>query len=788
MRQRSPATSRDPVSSGISAPSEATRSPAVLPVAAGTIDPHYPWYIVYEGYTVVTSARDGSIDGGPTGLFDYDTRVLSRHRLLLDGVPPEYVSSGLLESNRWEAELRVPRPGGHARGPALPQDAVEISLQRRVGCGMEERIRVRNHSMTPVAAELTLELDADFADANDLRAVPEQCGTLQREWSEGEQTLRFDYAAERDGHRLERALRIRIIRSDSAPVGSQDSLRFSLALPPRGEWTALLGYESLVDGQWRLPLSEGPAGRTERDRERARWRGRRAFVETGEQLIGPAFERAAEDLFALRAWEYDHAPDAWFPVAGVPTYTGIFGRDCLTAGWQAAVLGPEMMRGSLAVIARTQAREDSPWRDEEPGKMVHEIRRGPLSELEIIPQRGYYGTQTSPAMFVLALSEAWHWTGDDGLLRQYRDAALATFAWASRYGDRDGDGFLEYQKRSRRGLKNQAWKDSDEAIRYPDGTLVENPIATIEEQAYHFVALERMAEMLIALDEEERAADFLEEARRLKGRFHEAFWSDADGFYALALDPDKRPVRSIASNPGHALAVGVVPPECARRVAERLLAPDLFSGWGVRTLSTEHPSYNPWGYHLGTVWPVENATFALGMKRYGLDEHAERIARAMLEATAYFQDGRLPEVLCGHARHTSPLPCAYPGSCSPQAWSASATIQLVQILLGLYPFAPARLLALVRARLPEGVDALTVRRLRVGDAVVSLRFERREDGAADHTVIEKDGDLHVLSVPPPQDLERGEESWAERLKAWLLEHAPGRTAAALRVALGDLEL
>ncbi len=781
VHSRSRATRGDPASSG-------SPSPFELPAAAGTIDPHYPWCIAYEGYTVLTSARDGSIDRDPTGLFDYDTRVLSRHRLLLDGAPPEYVSSGWLESNRWEAELRVPRPGGQARGPALPQDALEISLLRRVGCGMEERVRVRNHSMTPVAAELTLELDADFADANDLRAVREQGGRVLRHWAQHEQVLRFDYAAERGPHRLERALRIRILRSDSAPSGSNDSIRFHVALPRRGEWTALLSYESLVDGRWRAPLPEGSDGRTERDRERGRWRGRRAFVETGEQLIGPAFERAAEDLFALRAWEYDPAPDAWFPVAGVPTYTGIFGRDSLTAGWQAALLGPEMMRGSLAVIARTQAKEDSAWRDEEPGKMVHEIRRGPLSELEIIPQRAYYGTQTSPAMFVLALSEAWHWTGDDGLLRQYRDAALTTFAWASRYGDRDGDGFLEYQKRSRRGLKNQAWKDSDEAIRYPDGALVEDPIATIEEQAYHFVALERIAEMLLALGDEDRAAEFLEQAKRLKTRFHEAFWSDADGFYALALDPDKRPVRSIASNPGHALAVGIVPPESARRVAERLLAPDLFSGWGVRTLSTEHPSYNPWGYHLGTVWPVENATFVLGMKRYGLDEQAERLARAMLEATAYFQDGRLPEVLCGHARDASPLPCAYPGSDSPQAWSASATIQLVQILLGLYPFAPARLLALVRPRLPEGVDALTVRRLRVGGAVVSIRFERREDGTADHSVIEKQGDLHVLAVPPPQDLERGEESWGDRLKAWLLEHAPGRTAAALRVALGDLDL
>lgn len=769
-------------------PGEAVTVPA--PGRTGTgINPHHPWHVVHQGYTVLVTNPDGTLRGREReGLWDYDTRILSTYRMTLDGREPQLVSSGMLESERWAAKLRVHRPGRGPAGPELPEDALEIGVTRRVGRGMVEGLLIYNHSMAPVEMELGIELDADFCDVQEIGRGRMQEGERTLSWDPETWTLLFDYHVEHDGRSLHRASRVRIIRARSEPARDGTTLQFRLELPPRGAWSATLGFHSLVDGEWREPLPGSPAGGTERDRVRERWRSGRARLQTGHPVLEPAFEQAAEDLFALRNWEYDQGPDAWFPKAGAPTYSGIFGRDSLTASWQSALLGPEQMRGALAIIAATQAGEDSAWRDEEPGKLIHEIRRGPLSELEIIPQRRYYGTQTTPAMFVLALSEYWHWTGDDSLLRRYRDVALRTFEWADRYGDRDGDGFLEYTQRSEKGLRNHAWKDSDEAIRYPDGTLVENPTATVEEQAYHFIALQRMAEILVALGEEARAGLFLNRARTLMRRWHEAFWVEEDGFYAMALDPEKRPVRSIGSNPGHALATGIVPAEQARAVADRLLAPDIFSGWGVRTLSSEHPSYNPFAYHLGTVWPVENATFALGFKRYGLDEHVERLASGLFAASAYFDRYRLPEALGGHGREESPIPCAYPKANSPQAWSASATVQLVQILLGLYPFAPARALAVVRPRLPSWVDAVTVRRIRVGDAVVSLRFERQEDGSTRLEVIEREGALLVATMPPPQDLRPEAESSTNRLKEWLLGHAPGRTAVAARIALGELEL
>jgi glycogen debranching enzyme len=354
------------------------------------------------------------------------------------------------------------------------------------------------------------------------------------------------------------------------------------------------------------------------------------------------------------------------PNAGVPGYTGVFGRDTLTAGWQSAMLGPEVSRGALAFLAANQATDDDPFRDAAPGRLLHEVRRGPLSELDIIPQRAYYGSQTTPAMFVLALSELWHWTGDTDALRRFRDPAMRALEWAGRYGDLDGDGFLESLTRSFAGLHNQGWKDSSEAIRYPDGRNVRPPLATVEEQAFYIIALERIAEVLVALEEDDEADRMLARATDLRRRWHEAFWLADEGFYAMALDADKRPVASIGSNAGHALGAGVVPREIAARVADRLLEPDLFSGWGVRTLSARHPSYNPFAYHLGSVWPVEQATFALGMRRYGLDDQAERLITAMLQAADAFRDHRRPEALSGLGREESPVPVPTPDPTAPR--------------------------------------------------------------------------------------------------------------------------
>jgi glycogen debranching enzyme len=743
-----------------------------------------PSVTVYSGYTVLRSDLNGEIRERRHGLYDFDARVVSRHALTLSGQVPELVAFAHPRADEWFAVLRVPRPGGNADGPLLPQDMIEISLRRAVGPAMREAIDVRNHSSEPFSGRLELALDADFVDIAPAKDVDlSRWLTIERRWNPDQRELVFACQGERESRHFERSLTIRVDTA-SEVQDTSSGLEFELALGSQETWSATLDYVSHVDGVPR----DFETGHVARERQRAAWRSRRPQISPDERM-SVVFERAADDLFDLRNFELEERfaggadGSAWVTNAGVPSFTGLFGRDVLTAAWQTALLGPRATHGALAIVAATQSDSDDAWRDAEPGKMIHEMRRGPLSELAFTPRDRYYGTQTTPHMFVLALSELWHWTGEIELLRRYRDAALRAMEWAERYGDLDGDGFLEYHKRSPKGLRNQGWKDSDEAIRHPDGSAAQGPIATVEEQAFHFLALQRMAEILLELGEEEHADEFLRRASALRRHWHDAFWMPEEGFYALALDGSKKQVKSITSNPGHALGTGIVPLEHAQTVADRLMSAELFSGWGIRTLSERHPSYNPFAYHLGTVWPVEQATFALGFKRYGLDEHAERLATALLEAAALMPEQRLPEAISGHARATDEVPVPYPQACSPQAWSAGATIQMLQILLGLYPLAPLGVLTVVRPRLPEWAPEVTLRRLRVGRSVVDLRFDRRPDGSVRVRTVRRRGPLIVAPAGPPVSVDQP-TTVIEAVEALALKSLPGSRLRAVRIALG----
>jgi glycogen debranching enzyme len=759
--------------------------------------PSSPTLVLHAGYTVLCAALDGSIQDDPTGLYDYDTRILSRYRLTIDDRAPELVSSARPEADMLVARYRVPRPGGNASGPLLPEDTLDLELERRVGAGMLDDWTLHNRSAVPWQGRLRLEVDADFADIAEVGAERRQRGELTVRL--GPRSLELRYDARSGRLRFTRAMRVRLLGSppseDSgtsydADVSDSDiALRVHIA--PQGELRLPFRVTSRVAGQWRSPdASAGEVDVHARARQRATWRVSRLRVEGAERLRVPA-ERAIEDLFALRNQDLESdllsppgAPrrQGWVLNAGVPTFTGFFGRDALTAGWQSALAGTAALRGALEVCASTQATEDDPWRDAEPGKMLHELRRGPLSTLGVWPRDAYYGSQTAPAFFVVALSELWHWTGDDRVLRRFRDPALRAIEWAD--GTTNAAGFVTYVRRSSAGLANQGWKDSNEAIRHADGRLAEAPMATVEEQAFHYLALQRLAEILVVLGDEGAADALLDRAAAFRSQFHEAFWMPREGFYAMAIDAEGDQVASIGSNPGHALASGIVPPEHARMVADRLMSPALFSGWGVRTLSAEHPSYNPLAYHLGAVWPVENATIALGLKRYGLDDHLDRLAEALLEGAAASPEGRLPEALTGHPRLPNVPPTPYPDACSPQAWSASAVVQTLQLMLGLYPFAPLRMLATIRPRLPMSVPEVTLRNVRVGGATADLRFTRNPDGSAKTKVIRQDGTLFVAPSGPPANATGTSRSWFEQLERAALRRAPGPLVRAARIAIG----
>lgn len=579
--------------------------------------------------------------------------------------------------------------------------------------------------------------------------------------------------------RVHRALAVRVRRSDSTPSWQHGQLTFRTALPPRGRWHACLDYVPFIDGEW-LVLRYGcrsfrPTGNEYDDKRQALLAEAARFRSPQAQMLAPvvigALEQAKHDLAALRLHDADHGEQAWVMSAGLPTYIALFGRDTLTAAWQAALACPALMRGALLELERWQGRAVDDWRDEQPGRMLHEAHTGPLEALNVNPRARYYGSVTTSAFFPVVVSELWHWTGDRDLVGPLARTALRALDWLDRYGDLDGDGFYEYRTRSEHGVRHQAWKDSDDAVVYEDGAQVEPPIATCEEQGFVYLGKLHLAEVLWWLGDRDQARRLHREAGALKDRFNERFWLPYEGFFALGLDADKRPIRSITSNPGHCLATGIVDTRLAEPTADRLLSRDLFSGWGIRTLSSEHPAYNPYSYHRGSVWPVEHGTFAVAFMRYGLAEHLHAVCRAQFEAARLFPFYRLPEALSGHPRDEDhPFPALYPQANSPRAWSASAVFCFVQALLGLYPYAPLRAL-LVDPHLPEWLPEIAIEHLRVGEAVVSLHFFRKPDGSSDYRVTDQRGRLHVVRQPSPWSLTA---STTERLVDALTSLLPGR--------------
>ncbi len=486
-------------------------------------------------------------------------------------------------------------------------------------------------------------------------------------------------------------------------------------------------------------------------------------------VVSETLDQAKEDLAALRLYDLDHAEDAWTVAAGLPLYVALFGRDTLTASWQSAILGPEMMRGTLPEIARWQGTEVNDWRDEQPGRMLHEAHTGPLSVLNYNPRLRYYGSATTSSFYAVVLAELWHWTGDKELIRPFIAPALKALEWKDKYCDRDGDGLYEYQTCSTQGVTNQGWKDSGDAIVYEDGSQVVAPIETCEEQGYVYAGKLFLSEVLWWLDEKTLAKRLYNEAEELKKRFNDAYWMEAEGFFALGRDSKNRQIKSISSNPGHCIAAGIVDTGLVEIAAKRLMAEDVFTGWGIRTLSSIHPAYNPYSYHRGSVWPVENGSFAVGFWRYGLHREVERICKAQFEAAALFDFHRLPEVFGGHQRDDDhPFPALYPKANSPQAWSASALFCFLQSMLGIYPYAPLHALFL-DPHLPEWLPEITLENIRVGFGIVTIRFFRNDDGTSDYQVLDKNGPLHVVRQPSPWSLTAG---WGERVKDALTSFIP----------------
>ncbi|MDQ2744446.1 MAG: hypothetical protein M3Z66_19440, partial [Chloroflexota bacterium] len=460
-----------------------------------------------------------------------------------------------------------------------------------------------------------------------------------------------------------------------------------------------------------------------------------------------------------RAWETAVADLAELPLgasagpaavaAGIPAYQQLYGRDTLFTGFQALMAMPTLLRDALRAHAHLQGTTVDNYYDEEPGKMFAQVRDGPYSVLGLDPQHHYYSDYAAQGDFLTMLGQYLAWTNDLDTVRELLPAARKLCDWFREYGDLDGDGFLEYVTRSSRGVKNQGWKDSPTAIVYEDGRIVPNPIATCEIQAYWYAGLRQATLAFLSAGDWRYALDLWRQSEDLKRRFDRAFWMEERGFYALALDPEKRQVRSIASNAGQLLATGIVPVEKGRRVARRMMQADMFSGWGIRTLSADHVAYNPFSYHLGSVWPAENGTFVFGFARYGCWEQAHQLAEGLFSLTDLFVENRLPEDVGGFPRdELHPHPGIYPAANEPQAWSDGMIVMTVQALLGLRAFAPLHLL-LIDPHLPEWLPDLRLEGLRIGDARVDLGFRRTFGGSTVYRVGKREGRLLVVRQPVP---------------------------------------
>ncbi|MBV9813305.1 MAG: amylo-alpha-1,6-glucosidase, partial [Acetobacteraceae bacterium] len=570
---------------------------------------------------------------------------------------------------------------------------------------------------------------SDFADMFELRGSRfVRRGRITTDWHEATQCLRTEYVNED----FQRCVAVSVRAKDKARYAN-GRLTLELDLKRGEKWHACLLY-TLEDGGKRFEAPEAcldHAGESRPARDLQAWRQSATKLQSVNEEFYRLYHQAVDDLAALRVpVERDGVVNV-LPAAGLPWYVALFGRDTMIVSLQTTMLSTELAAGALEILGNWQATERDDFRDAEPGKILHEMRRGELAHFHLVPHTPYYGSADATPLYLILLHAAWLWTGDAALIERHLPVAERCLSWIDEFGDRDGDGFQEYQTRSPKGLENQSWKDSWDGVRNPDGSLVKLPRALCELQGYVYAGWLGMAEIFDARGHKERAAALRAKADSLHRKFNEAFWNEEQGTYALALDGDKKPAMSVASNAGHLLWTGIVPPDRAERVVQRLLAPDMFSGWGVRTLSAQHCAFNPFSYHNGSVWPHDNGIIALGMKRYGFTEAVGRVARAVSGAGAFFSLHQLPELYAGIAREGETFPVQYLGVCVPQAWASGSVMALTRAILGLQPDAPNRVLY-VDPELPRWLPELRLTDLTVGDQDFDLHFRR----VGDETVVE----------------------------------------------------
>jgi glycogen debranching enzyme len=680
-----------------------------------------PQIAIHQAQTVLVTDPDGQVQWpSDKGLYSFDTRLISAWAIYANGEPWDLLNGGAI--TYYAARIFLLNRAFVTEDGAVPAHSLGFMLSRSIGGGMHEDLDITNYGGKPVRFNLEIAIRSDFADIFEVKSGKiVRRGRIATEWLDDKQELSTQYSH----HDFYRAVTITTNIEAPRAVYANGRLSFEVTIEPRQTWHCCLLYE-LTDGQRHFAAPQecvAHASESVPAESLAIWQRTVLKIRTSNEEFYRYYHQAIEDMAALRLPIVGTDHMVFVPAAGLPWFLAPFGRDSLIVSLQNLLVYPDFARGALEVLGSLQAKERDDYRDAEPGKIPHEMRYGELAHFKLIPHTPYYGTADATPLYLITLHAAWRATGDRALLEQHLATAEACLDWIDNWGDRDGDGFQEYQTRSPAGYENMAWKDSVDGVLYPDGTPVKGPKALCELQGYVYDAWLRMAEVYDTLGDPDRAGALREKAAVLFRRFNDAFWDEATGFYAYALDGDKRKVLTVASNPGHCLWSGIVPPDRAARVVARLLAPDMSSGWGIRTLSALHPAYNPHSYHNGSVWPHDNSIIAAGFKRYGFVAEAALIAHDISYAASHFLLNQVPELYAGIQRDGTSFPVQFLGANVPQAWAAGSVFALLQAMLGILPDAPRGILY-VDPHLPDWLPDVTLIDLRMGQRELDIRFWR----------------------------------------------------------------
>ncbi|HZD58338.1 MAG TPA: glycogen debranching N-terminal domain-containing protein [Anaerolineales bacterium] len=675
------------------------------------------------------------------GLFYHDCRYLNGYELkLADTSLTPLVSNA---AAGFSAVFELVNPEIELEGDRhITRDQISLKWERMIDAGeltLYDKISIQNFGRQRVAFPLSLSFRCKFEDIFAIRGLlPKELGELYPpSWKDG--MLSFVYAGA-DG--VNRGLSIHFLPEPDELDATQAYFNFDLETREQKEVLASLVIAESEEDVQPQAHQEPDLKKIEayfRD-ESDNWLAGQTKITSDSLVLNSILDRSLRDLRMLR----DSLDDDEFFSAGVPWFATLFGRDSLITGLQTLAFNRETAAETLRLLAKYQGQEVNDYRDEQPGKILHELRVGELARLKEIPHTPYYGTVDATPLFLFLLAQHADWSGDLSLFEELRDNVERALDWMANYGDADGDGYLEYENKSRHGLVNQGWKDSDQSIVNADGSLATPPISLVEVQGYVYLAKKGLANLFARSGDEDKAEALREEAKQLYEKFNQDFWLDDLGFYALALQAGDRPAAVVSSNPGQALWAGIIDPDKCEQTVKRLMAADMFNGWGIRTLSADNQCYNPTGYHVGTVWPHDNSMILAGFRKYSFDEEALQIFNGIVEAAMDFDHYRLPEVFAGFNREDYNVPVRYPVACHPQAWSAGSVPYMVTTLLGLKGDAFNQQLHVIRPILPDFVDRIQVRNLKVGKGSADIDFERSGQDACAVEVIRVEGELEVV--------------------------------------------